>query len=76
MKDGKPAYIYNFLGAAATRHRAAGASAGPVTVTLDFAYDGGGAGKGGKATLYVNGNGRRGARGEDPAQHLLGRRDG
>jgi arylsulfatase len=28
---------------------------GPATVTLDFAYDGGGAGKGGKATLYVNG---------------------
>ena len=24
-------------------------------MTLDFAYDGGGAGKGGKATLYVNG---------------------
>jgi arylsulfatase len=24
-------------------------------VVLDFAYDGGGAGKGGKATLYVNG---------------------
>ena len=37
------------------RHRAAGAAAGPVTVTLDFAYDGGGAGKGGKATLLVNG---------------------
>ncbi len=29
--------------------------AGPATVTLDFAYDGGGVGKGGKATLYVNG---------------------
>jgi hypothetical protein len=28
---------------------------GPVTVTLDFVYDGGGAGKGGKATLMVNG---------------------
>ena len=37
------------------RHRAANAPPGPVTVTLDFAYDGGGAGKGGKATLYVNG---------------------
>ena len=37
------------------RCRTAGASSGPVTVTLDFVYDGGGAGKGGKATLLVNG---------------------
>ena len=29
--------------------------AGPVTVILDFAYDGGGVGKGGRATLSVNG---------------------
>ena len=29
--------------------------AGPVTVTLDFTYDGGGVGKGGKAVLLVNG---------------------
>jgi len=28
---------------------------GPATITLDFAYDGGGPGKGGKATLSVNG---------------------
>ncbi|CAN7199439.1 hypothetical protein LJR009_000536 [Bosea sp. LjRoot9] len=28
---------------------------GPATVTLDFAYDGGGLGKGGKATLSVSG---------------------
>jgi hypothetical protein len=27
---------------------------GPVTVKLDFIYDGGGLGKGGKATIYVN----------------------
>ena len=30
-------------------------AAGPATVVLDFTYDGGGPGKGGKATLYVNG---------------------
>ena len=30
-------------------------SSGPATVTLDVAYDGGGVGKGGKATLSVNG---------------------
>jgi arylsulfatase len=56
MKDGKPAYTYNFLGLA--RYTVAAPeslSTGPATVTLDFAYDGGGVGKGGKATLYVNG---------------------
>ena len=56
MKDGKPAYIYNFLGM--ERYTIAAPQAlppGPVTVTLDFVYDGGGVGKGGKATLLVNG---------------------
>ena len=56
MKDGRPAYTYNFLGLA--RYTVAAQQAlpsGPVTVTLDFAYDGGGVGKGGKATLSVNG---------------------
>jgi arylsulfatase len=56
MKDGKPAYTYNFLGLA--RYDVVASqplSAGPATVTLDFAYDGGGVGKGGKATLSVNG---------------------
>ncbi|MCL4768166.1 MAG: arylsulfatase [Hyphomicrobiaceae bacterium] len=56
MKDGKPAYTYNFLGL--SRYTVAAPQAlpnGPATVTLDFAYDGGGVGKGGKATLYVNG---------------------
>ena len=56
MKDGKPAYTYNFLGL--SRYTVTAPQAlppGPVTVTLDFAYDGGGAGKGGKATLFVNG---------------------
>jgi hypothetical protein len=56
MKDGKPAYTYNFLGLA--RYTVAAPEAlptGPATVTLDFAYDGGGVGKGGKAILSVNG---------------------
>ncbi len=78
MKDGKPAYTYNFLGL--ERYTVTAPQAlppGPVTVTLDFVYDGGGVGKGGKATLLVNGKaGRRGARREDPAEHLLGGRDG
>jgi hypothetical protein len=56
MKDGKPAYTYNFLGLARYTVAAPQAlSTGPATVTLDFAYDGGGVGKGGKATLSVNG---------------------
>jgi len=57
MKDGKPAYTYNFLGLA--RYTIVAPQAlppGPAKVTLDFAYDGGGPGKGGKATLYVNGD--------------------
>jgi arylsulfatase A-like enzyme len=56
MKDGKPAYVYNFLGLERFTITAPAALApGPVTVTLDFVYDGGGVGKGGKATLLVNG---------------------
>jgi arylsulfatase len=56
MKDGKPGYTYNFLGLARYTIEAPQAlPAGRATVTLDFAYDGGGPGKGGKATLLVNG---------------------
>ena len=56
MKDGKPAYTYNFLGL----HRDVVASeeaiaAGKATIVLDFEYEGGGPGKGGVATLSVNG---------------------
>lgn len=55
MKDGKPAYTYNFLGLSRyTVEAPESLGAGPVKIMLDFAYDGGGAGKGGKATLYVN----------------------
>jgi len=56
MKDGKPAYTYNFLGLARYTVSAPDAlPSGPATVVLDFVYDGGGPGKGGKATLSVNG---------------------
>jgi arylsulfatase len=55
MKDGVPAYDYNFLGlerytVAATEPLAPGKS----TIRFEFAYDGGGQGKGGVGTLYVN----------------------
>ncbi|HEY9199745.1 MAG TPA: arylsulfatase [Gammaproteobacteria bacterium] len=56
VKDGVPAYDYNFLGLqrssiAATRPLAPG----KATLRFDFAYDGGGPGKGGMGSLFVNG---------------------
>jgi arylsulfatase len=57
MKDGIPAYTYNFLGLKRyTVESSSAIPAGAATVVLDFAYDGGGLGKGGVATLSVNGN--------------------
>jgi arylsulfatase len=56
MKDSKPAYTYNFLGLSRNTVMAkAPISPGKVIVVLDFKYDGGGPGKGGIATLSVNG---------------------
>jgi len=56
MKDGRPAYTYNFLGLSRYTVTAPNAlPAGSATVVADFAYDGGGPGKGGRLTLYVNG---------------------
>lgn len=54
-KDGVPAYDYNFLGLKSTT--IAGSqplTAGKHTLRFDFAYDGGGPGKGGKGTLFVD----------------------
>ena len=56
VKDGRPGYDYNFLGL--KRYSVAAAEplpAGKVTLKFDFAYDGGGMGKGGTGTLFVNG---------------------
>lgn len=55
VKDGVPAYDYNFLGMmrstiAATKPLAPG----KATIRFEFAYDGGGLGKGGTGTLFVN----------------------
>ncbi len=56
VKDGFPAFDYNFLGlqrstvAASTR-----LAPGKSTIRFEFAYDGGGPAKGGSATLSVNG---------------------
>ena len=55
VKDGVPAYDYNFLGLQRTSIAASKPLApGKATVRFDFAYDGGGPGKGGTGTLYVN----------------------
>jgi arylsulfatase len=56
VKDGVPAYGYNFLGL----QRSSIAASKPLlpgkaTIRFDFAYDGGGPGKGGLGTLFVNG---------------------
>jgi arylsulfatase len=56
VKDGRPTYVYNWVGL--ERYTVAAPQAlapGKATVKLEFAYDGGGRGKGGMATLYVDG---------------------
>lgn len=56
FRDGKPAYEYNWLGLRRyVVEGPAALAAGKATVKLDFAYDGGGLGKGGLAILFVNG---------------------
>jgi arylsulfatase len=56
VKDGVPGYDYNYLGLQRSSIAASQPLApGKATVRLDFAYDGGGPGKGGIGTLYVNG---------------------
>jgi arylsulfatase len=56
LKDGKPTYCYNFLGLQEFKVSAPKAlPAGKATIRLNFDYDGGGVGKGGLATILVNG---------------------
>jgi len=56
VKDGVPAYDYNFLG---LQHTSIAGTAklppGKASLQFVFDYDGGGPGKGGKGTLLVNG---------------------
>jgi arylsulfatase len=55
VKNGVPGYTYNFLGLQQTSIVSSKPlSPGKATVKFDFAYDGGGPGKGGLGTLYVN----------------------
>jgi arylsulfatase len=56
VKDGVPAYHYNFLGLEQYSVSAKEPlKPGKATVRFEFAYDGGGPGKGGAGTLFVDG---------------------
>jgi arylsulfatase len=55
VKDGIPAYDYNFLGLMRASVTGTNPLApGKATIRFEFAYDGGGLGKGGTGTLFVN----------------------
>jgi arylsulfatase A-like enzyme len=56
LQDGKPTYTYNWLGL--QRYTVASGQKlppGKATIRYAFVYDGGGAGKGGTGTIFVNG---------------------
>ena len=56
LKGGVPAHCYNFLGFTHTYARGTAPLApGKHTLRYEFAYDGGGVGKGGMGTLFVDG---------------------
>lgn len=56
LRDGKPTFVYNFLGVERPTFTAdKPLGKGPTTLVVDFAYDGGGMGKGGMVTLTANG---------------------
>ena len=56
LNDGKPAYAYNYFGLETyVVESPVALKSGNTEVKLEFDYDGGGTGKGGLATLYVDG---------------------
>ncbi len=56
MNNGKPAYTYNYFGLASyTIESSKAIRESSAEIKLEFAYDGGGAGKGGVAKLFING---------------------
>lgn len=55
LQDGKPTYTYNFLALKVTDIAATKPVApGKATIRYEFTYDGGGPGKGGVGTIFVN----------------------
>jgi arylsulfatase len=55
VKDGKPVFVYNFIGSKRTRITGARLPSGPATIKVEFTYAGGGMGKGGTFVMTVNG---------------------
>jgi arylsulfatase A-like enzyme len=57
LKEGKPAFVYNYLGLESYNVQSEKAlKPGKYTIVYDFRYDGGGLGKGGSGTISVDGN--------------------
>jgi arylsulfatase len=57
LHEGRPAYCYNLFGLRSVIIRSdTDVPAGEHQVRMEFAYDGGGLGKGGTADLYLDGN--------------------
>jgi arylsulfatase len=56
LREGKPTFVYNYLGIDRPTFTAKDALAkGKATIVVDFKYDGSGAGKGGAITMSANG---------------------
>jgi arylsulfatase len=56
VKDGKPKYCYNFFGLQETYVEGSAAlPPGEHQIRMEFKYDGGGIGKGGKVSIFVDG---------------------
>ena len=56
LREGKPTFVYNYLGKERpTLTAEKPLPKGKATIVVEFAYDGGGMGKGGKLTLKANG---------------------
>ena len=56
MRDGKPTFVYNFLGVERPTFAAKNTlPKGKTSIVVDFVYDGGGIGKGGTITMTANG---------------------
>ena len=71
VKDGKPAYCYNLFGLQHFKVYGEAVPAGEHQVRMEFAYDGGGLGKGGDVALYLDGERSAGPRRRDRADALL-----
>ena len=55
VQDNRPTFVYNYFSSEVSTIQGAALEPGAHTVRFEFAYDGGGAGKGGTGKLLVNG---------------------